>query len=250
MATDPTQFSSSHSAAIQFPNTNQESVCVTTPTTPSASALEQKARSILYAYPVGVAVAEQDFISRLLAQHPDATAKIGSGISHFTVDVDRARRTRHFRVHRTDGSSTDFSFKSCLAGSKARANRERSRIKKAARGTVDDQIAAFRRRQFSAGPVVCPLTGEYLQLNKHTHVYHHPVGFDELLNHWLAQEGLDLLEIRVSPRTDNSTEVVMVDPRQRESWATFHQFRAGLRVVSGSEHLRQKRKIDIRRCEK
>jgi hypothetical protein len=50
-----------------------------------------------------------------LALHPEAQAKIGCGISHFSVrSADFG--TKCFWVNRTDGTTEKFSFRSCIYG--------------------------------------------------------------------------------------------------------------------------------------
>nr|MCU0649682.1 DCL family protein [Gemmatimonadaceae bacterium] len=62
-----------------------------------------------------------DFLMDLLYLHSEAADKIGSGVAGFSVDRDHVyRTTRCFFVHRTDGSSTDFSFENCIKGANAR----------------------------------------------------------------------------------------------------------------------------------
>ncbi len=63
----------------------------------------------------GVPVAEPDhsFLCDLLARHPDAAEKIGSGVRHFTVESAKGG-TQCFYVTRVDGSKIDFSSDKCL----------------------------------------------------------------------------------------------------------------------------------------
>jgi len=61
-----------------------------------------------------VIAADQGDLTDLLARHPSAASKIGSGISHFEVqeaDYD----TQCFRVVRVDGTWERFSYHVCVA---------------------------------------------------------------------------------------------------------------------------------------
>src|SRR3954469_25318524 len=81
------------------------------------------ARELRDRYADGEAIQGLDaaFLEDLLSLHPEADQKFGNGITHFSVQADSVfGTTRHFVVHRKDGSSTDFSFKSCVEGSSAR----------------------------------------------------------------------------------------------------------------------------------
>lgn len=72
-------------------------------------------KAMLHKYDVGDKVSAEDakILHAALALHPDATAKIGSGIAHFSIrSADFG--TKCFWVNRTDGSSEKFSYKSCI----------------------------------------------------------------------------------------------------------------------------------------
>jgi hypothetical protein len=72
---------------------------------------------MLHRYDVGDKVSAYDAIvlTAALALHPDAEAKIGCGISHFSVrSADFG--TKCFWVNRVDGTTEKFSFRSCIYG--------------------------------------------------------------------------------------------------------------------------------------
>lgn len=94
---------------------------------PTKAAATARCQEILYTYP-GQAGSGADqpqqvtdpkhhaFLEALVARHPEAEEKIGSGIAGFKVAVnpDGTGNTRCFYVIHPDGSSTHFSFRSCL----------------------------------------------------------------------------------------------------------------------------------------
>jgi Protein of unknown function (DUF3223) len=177
---------------------------------------------------------DEVFLHSLLALHPEASDKIGSGISHFTVETDpEFRRTRHFTIHRTDGSSTDFSFNACLDGKNERADRLES-----LRRAVEDQILAFRDSVFSSSsPVVCPIDGSILLPNG-CHVDHEfPKTFLVLVEGWLTSSSLRIDQIEITPPQDNQVVTYMTCHDQRKSWSNYHQRNAALRVVSPRSNL-------------
>ncbi len=78
---------------------------------------EKHLRDMLRRYDVGDRVSPEDAIvlKAALALHPDAEAKIGCGISNFSVrSADFG--TKCFWVNRTDGTTEKFSFRSCIYG--------------------------------------------------------------------------------------------------------------------------------------
>jgi hypothetical protein len=74
-------------------------------------------RAMLHRYDVGDKVSSNDTVvlTAALAMHPDAKAKIGCGVSHFSVrSADFGSQC--FWVNRTDGTTEKFSYKACIYG--------------------------------------------------------------------------------------------------------------------------------------
>ncbi|KAK9810101.1 hypothetical protein WJX72_004940 [[Myrmecia] bisecta] len=74
--------------------------------------------ALLRHYPIGSVVSPRDtpVVMALLQLHPRATEKIGVGVDHFSVQsyYDGSEKSKHFYLHRLDGSHTDFSYRKCL----------------------------------------------------------------------------------------------------------------------------------------
>jgi hypothetical protein len=85
-------------------------------TFPTKASATEHFRRMLNRYGVGERVAEDDGVQLgwLLARHPDAEEKIGTGVDYFSVR-NAEFGTRCFEVVRSDGSKTDFSFRWCVA---------------------------------------------------------------------------------------------------------------------------------------
>jgi Protein of unknown function (DUF3223) len=74
-------------------------------------------QAMLHKYDVGdkVSAADADVLHAALALHPNAAAKVGAGITHFSVrSADFG--TKCFGVNRVDGTSEKFSYKACIYG--------------------------------------------------------------------------------------------------------------------------------------
>jgi Protein of unknown function (DUF3223) len=72
-------------------------------------------KAMLHKYDVGDKVSKDDeaVLRAALAFHPDAAAKVGCGISHFSVrSADFGSKC--FWVNRTDGTTEKFSYKVCV----------------------------------------------------------------------------------------------------------------------------------------
>lgn len=74
-------------------------------------------KTMLRKYDVGdkVSAGDAEVLLAALALHPDAAAKMGAGIAHFSVrSADFGSKC--FWVNRIDGSTEKFSYKACIRG--------------------------------------------------------------------------------------------------------------------------------------
>ncbi len=129
---------------------------------------------------------DAEFLLWLLDRHPRAAEKIGQGVAGFTVQ-SAVMGTRCFVVHRVDGSSTDFSFHSCITAPDSIAL-----VRRAMRRAISDQTNEFKRASAARGPLVCAVTGQMLSWND-AHVDHAPPVFVVLADDWAARAGGYLL---------------------------------------------------------
>src|SRR5688572_18645583 len=74
-------------------------------------------KDMLGRYRPGERVNETDSLdlAALLERHDEYAAKVGSGVHHFEVMMTE-HGTPCFRIVRTDGTGTDFSFRHCVTG--------------------------------------------------------------------------------------------------------------------------------------
>lgn len=72
---------------------------------------------MLHRYDLGdkVGAADAEILRAALKRHPEAAAKVGCGISHFSVRTADFG-TRCFWVNRLDGSTEKFSHTACIYG--------------------------------------------------------------------------------------------------------------------------------------
>ena len=72
---------------------------------------------MLRRYDVGdkVSAADKKILRAALALHPEAEAKVGCGITHFSVR-SAGFGTKCFWLNRTDGTTEKFSYTACVYG--------------------------------------------------------------------------------------------------------------------------------------
>lgn len=170
----------------------------------------------------------------LILLHPESETKVGVGISHFTIERDQEwGTTRHFVIVREDGSSTDFSFHTCIDGTNHRQDRF-----SAMRNAVAQQMIDFKVFQFSSDllPVCfylkCALT------ESEAHVDHEaPQTFHFLANTWLQANGLKIEGLELVDNADNQWIRKLRHEDQIRSWQKFHHVHARLRIISKRANL-------------
>jgi hypothetical protein len=149
---------------------------------------------------------EHEFLVHLLQRHPDASDKIGVGISHFTVDESYHTTppiTYCFHVHRTDGSSTDFSYRLCMDSKVPNQGMAAAQLPQkywmaALRTAVYPQTYDFKKAAFAdCDFVTCPLSGEEIQWDEADVDHEAPHTFVALADGWLDQEGITISEVQL-----------------------------------------------------
>jgi hypothetical protein len=171
---------------------------------------------------------EDIFIRDLIALHPATEDKIGCGIDHIEIRPDPDYgTTRCFYVVRTDGLSTDVSYKKCINGEK-----QRQLLRPAFRNAIRPQVVQFKQAQFAIGPQRCPYTKELLIFDT-CHVDHlPPMTFETLVTEWLKLNSLKEADVQITEREDNISTRFMTNANQIASWTAYHQQHARLRVLS------------------
>ncbi|MBC2592764.1 DCL family protein [Ruficoccus amylovorans] len=165
----------------------------------------------------------------MVAIHPEAEEKTGVGIDYFTVELDKKfRKTRHFMIHRIDGSTDDVSFHAAIDG----ANPRRDRMT-ALRVAINSQVITFKNQQFDeSGTHVCPIRGVPITPDSY-HVDHAPpCTFIQLVQEWLDGENIQLHQVEITEPRSNQCVAEMANDEQRSSWTTYHRQYAKLRLLS------------------
>jgi hypothetical protein len=178
-------------------------------------------------------------VAALLERHTEYTAKVGCGVSHFQVMMTE-HGTQCFRIIRTDGSGTDFSYPHCIA---QRAPSRKQEVSQAFPRVVRFDLYRARDTFFAAhfgtdGHVSCAVTGERVACDAGHTDHRPPMTFEVIVTTFLAGRGMALAEVpltvgqddQVSPEVTNearSLGTISGAPRWRAS-----RLRASWRRVS------------------
>lgn len=187
-------------------------------------------QELLHKYPPGERLSGDDDMDVycLFKHHPEFQEKRGAGVLYFTVE-HAFRGTKCFFVHREDGSSTDFSFMTCIYGSSKAQD-----FRKACREAVFTDIMNFRRTHLLPGSV-CPITGEVLT-EANTHVDHAPpFTFEAIVQQFVVDEKININGADI-PKSDGFV-TKFGDSELARKFREYHNARANLRLVSKTANL-------------
>lgn len=185
-------------------------------------------QTVIAATPDGTAVGDpvvNAFLRGLLDRHPCAGEKKGCGVAYFTAETERTYGTRHFAVHRLDGTETDFSWQVCVSPPS-----HKDECRKAMRAAVADQVIAFRRTAFTQQPVqLCALCGTHL--SRQAEIDHAAPSFRELAEQYAAAVGgWDRITLEPSGEGEIGRRLCYGD---NYTWSLFHAHKAVLQLLCG-----------------
>ena len=180
--------------------------------------------------------ADEAALHWLVEQHPEYEQKRGCGIAGFTV-VRTIFGSCGFAIVRTDGSTTDFSYRECLSPRSVRTE-----ILAALRHEVADDIQDAKLRHFGKhgdelDRVACALTGALIDISQ-SHADHAPPWtFQNLAAAFLAARGVVISNDLLEPSTDNQHRRRLADPELAAAWRSYHHELARIRVVDAKANI-------------
>lgn len=206
-------------------------------------------KEMLNSYKPGERVDEADFpdLSALLERHHEYTQKVGVGIDHFEV-IMTDHGSQCFRVIRTDGTGTDFSYLTCVSG---RAPSRKSEVSKGFRNAVRIDLYRARDKFYAEykgadGLIACAVTKERIK-SEDGHMDHRPpTTFEVIVTTFLASRGLSLDDVPISASADDQVFTKIADTELQELFRKYHAKVAVLDFVKSTVNLSQASKLRVR----
>jgi hypothetical protein len=183
------------------------------------TAARARVRSIVATTPDGPVTGDDGaFLASLLTRHPDAAAKIGPGIAWISLGPVPGKPSRGFTVHRTDRTSTDFSWRKCIT-----LPPHKNQVLIAMREAIVPQVLAYRD---SREPLSCAFDPAH---PGPFHVDHADPDFITLADLYAAaQGGYDRVPLRLNGDGDIGTRL---HPAHELAWASYHREHARFRIL-------------------
>lgn len=202
-------------------------------TFPTKKSLQDEIKRILHQSPLDQKLEGDDYklIRALLDRHPQAEQKVGCGVRSIFVVKFPPYCSCGFELVRIDGSRTDFSYLQCL-----NPESKLTRLKRACRYAVSDDIIAFRDDFFRRGQSACEISGRFVDLNTYNVDHAPPMTFKNIFEAFLSEYGINVDKIVLSYGGDGSTTCDIGHPAIRDLWINFHRKYANLRILHIETH--------------
>lgn len=199
-------------------------------------------KNMLSRYRPGERVTEEDSLdlSALLERHDEYSQKVGCGLDHFEV-MTTEHGTNCFRIVRTDGSGTDFSYRHCIT---QRAPSRKQEVSQAFRRVVQLDLYTARDNFFAQntgadGMVTCAVTGERIGRGD-AHMDHRPpMTFEVIVTTFLEGRGMSLDQVPITSGRDEQVSPEITDETLADDFRRYHSRIAKLDMVKSSVNLSQ-----------
>jgi hypothetical protein len=150
-------------------------------------------KAMLNGYKPGDCVADVDAfdLAALLERHAEYAEKVGVGVNHFEVMMTD-QGTQCFRIVRSDGSGTDFSYPHCVRGRSPSRKREVSRaFRQAIRFDLYNARDKFLSEHRDAqGLIPCAVSNARIRPEQGHMDHRPPLTFEVILTTFLEGRGL------------------------------------------------------------
>lgn len=198
-------------------------------------------KDMLNRYRNGQTITGDDYntLLALLARHPEADQKIGCGVKRLYKDRTDMP-TSCFWIERTDGSKTDFSYRTAIS---AKGKSLYQEFLEACRVAVQDDLRLTKERFFEKfadqdGKVICDITGDKVAIYE-SHLDHKkPLTFQVLVNTFIGANDIKITSEMLSLAQDAQFQTTFVDLELKNKFRRYHNKMAQLRIIKAEHNLR------------
>jgi hypothetical protein len=197
-------------------------------------------KNMLERYRNGQTIAgdDRDMLLALLERHPQAYKKIGCGVKRLYKDRTDMP-TSCFWIERTDGSRTDFSYRTAISAKEKSLYQE---FLEACRVAVQDHLLLAKKEYFEKWgdrdkKVKCALTGDKVAISE-SHLDHEkPLTFEVLVNTFIGANDIEIKPEMLLMSQDAHFQTTMIDQELKDKFRRYHYKMAKLRVIKAEQNL-------------
>jgi hypothetical protein len=197
-------------------------------------------KNMLERYRNGQTIAgdDRDMLLDLLERHPQADKKIGCGVKRLYKDRTDMP-TSCFWIERTDGSRTDFSYRTAISAKEKSLYQE---FLEACRAAVQDDLLLAKKEYFEKWgdldkKVKCEITGDKVAISE-SHLDHKkPLTFEVLVYTFISANDIEIKPEMLLMSQDAQFQTTMIDRQLKDKFLQYHRKVAKLRVIKAEQNL-------------
>lgn len=162
----------------------------------------------------------------LLQRHPEVNDKIGVGVKRFYRDKSPIHPTSCFHLERIDGTTTDFSYPTCISGNASSISQQ---FYEACRYAVSEELIHKKDMLFkqAGGTMRCEKTGAEITI--HNAEYRHTAPkFRELVRDFIIEFKINISPDQLSYGSDMQYVVKFEDKNIENLFKKYHAAKSHL----------------------
>ena len=174
-----------------------------------------------------VSLIDDNILFDLIQRHPEVEEKIGVGIASFYKDRSPNHPTSCFHIKRNDGSSTDFSIKTCINNASPTLLQD---FYSACRTAISSKLIEEKKQIFIDGEVPCAITGELVTSDASEYRHTQP-RFRDIVNNFIISESLIITNDMIVANADMQYITSFKNQELATKFNNFHSDCASLEIV-------------------
>lgn len=192
-------------------------------------------REMINRYKNGEDIAPDDeaILFELLQRHPEAEEKIGVGVKLFFRDKSPIHPSSCFHVERIDGTTTDFSFISCISGSTASLSQQ---FYEACRYAISERLIHQKHKLFAeAGGIMrCSKTGVLIDIHEAEYRHTTPT-FREIIKSFVETYNIIISPSMITHGSDLQYVTRLADLNIEKLFKDYHSSNSNLAMFKKYE---------------
>jgi hypothetical protein len=171
---------------------------------------------------------DDTLLYELLQRHPNADEKIGVGVEVFYRDRSPIHPSSCFHIERKDGTTTDFSYKSCISGNAISLYQQ---FYEACRFSVSQELINQKNKLFrdANGILPCSRTGVLIKINEADYRHTSPA-FREIVRGFVDKYSIKISHNLLTKSSDMQYVTRFADTEIEKLFKNYHKSHSNLAI--------------------
>lgn len=176
---------------------------------------------------------DDELLFELIQGHPEMEKKVGLGVKHFFCEKSPNHPTRCFHLERIDGTTTDFSYLSCISGNPPTLEQQ---FYDACRYSVSERLIQEKEALFkkAGGIMICQKTGDKITIQEAEYRHTMP-RFRDIVKDFIAEFNITITYDQLSHGSDMQYVVKFADQNIENMFKKYHREKSSLSMFKKYE---------------